>query len=165
MSGVAPCLDVYVWVEAGRLRDAVAEFLRRYVDVHDPGDTRLEAFSRVWISGEGTAVDHEALGELRRDHQGSHAFSLYVQAQHHDGAIITVTEEGAAVLGLSIDDSDHSPEAIDQAADLFRRLCDEFAATAGVAGVELPPPQSRTEWVEAHAILRIKGVGPATRLP
>ena len=164
MSGVPPCLDVYVWVEARRLRDVVAEFIRRYVDVDDPGDVRVEAFSRVWIHGGATAADHEALADLRRDPDGGKAFSLYLRARHHHAAIITITEEGALILGLSIDDPHDSPETVDQAAELLTRLRDEFAASAGAANVELPPPQCTAEWVQAEAILRVEGAGPARRV-
>lgn len=164
MDGVPPCLDVYVWVDGPRLREVLAEFVRRYVNVDDPGDARLEPFSRVWIQGEGTAVDHEALADLSRDPRRRRAFSLYLRARHHLAAIITITEEGAAVLGLSIDDPDNSPETEDQAAELLIRLRGEFAALAGVVGVELPPPQCTSEWVEAEVILRVEDNGPAPQV-
>jgi hypothetical protein len=62
-----------------------------------------------------------------------HTFSLYVRARYHHSAIVTVTEEGAVVLGLSVDDSDDSTATVDQAAELLIQLRDEFAVSAGVA--------------------------------
>ena len=155
-------MDVYVWVEPSRRPDEVAGFVHRYVDVQDPGDARLEAFLRVWVDGGATAADQEAMAALRRGPGGGRAVSLYVRARDHHEAIITVTEEGAAVLGLSLDDPDDSPATIDQAAGLLAQLRAEFAASHGVIGIELPPPQSWDEWAEAEVILRVEQAGPAT---
>jgi hypothetical protein len=67
LSGVPPCVDIYVWVDGQWLPEVVTEFIRRYADVRDSGDVRLEAFSRMWIQGEASAADLEAMADLRRD--------------------------------------------------------------------------------------------------
>jgi hypothetical protein len=65
---------------------------------------------------------------------------------------VTITREGAAVLGLEIDDPDEDPDAARQAAALIDVLRREFDSPAGIAGVELQPPQSRAEWDAAELV-------------
>lgn len=140
-----PCLDVYVWVP-GCEPDVLRAFVDRYVDVDDPGDERLHPFMRTYIAGSPRGGDAEALRDLGRSADAASGFSLYVRARNYYQAIITVTSEGASVLGLSLDDPESSAQTLEQAADLLGRLRQEFSSPAGVAGVELPPAQSREEW-------------------
>ncbi len=80
---------------------------------------------------------------------------MYVRARAHYGAIVTLTEEGDLVLGLTLDDPLNDPEVAILAAELIADLKEEFQAVAGIAGVELPPPQSASEWREdERAMLR-----------
>ncbi len=85
------------------------------------------------------------------------AFSLYVKARGFYGAIITLTEEGAVVLGLSLDDPAGDPEVECQAAEVLTSMLAEFQATAGIAGVELAPPQSLAEWRDEGLVLHRTG--------
>ncbi|MGR6318773.1 hypothetical protein Q2K19_32150 [Micromonospora soli] len=140
-----PCLDVYVWVP-GCEPDVFRAFVDRYVDVDDPGDERLHSFMRTYITGSPHSGDAEALQDLDRSADAGSGFSLYIRARNHYQAIITVTRDGASVLGLSLDDPDNSAQTLEQATDLLGRLRQEFSSPAGVAGVELPPAQSREEW-------------------
>jgi hypothetical protein len=146
---VPPTLDVYVWVEPGRRVEALKQFLDRYVDVDRPGDGRFDAFLRAYVTLTATTGDSQALTELRRDDAAGDEFSLYVKARNHYQANITITREGAVVLGLSLDDPYNSRRTLWRARFLLRRLCRQFSAPAGLAGVELPPPQSRPEWDNA----------------
>jgi hypothetical protein len=140
-----PCLDVYVWVP-GCEPDVFRAFVDRYVAVDDPGDERLHPFLRTYVTGTPRSGDAEALRGLSRSADAGSGVSLYVRARNHYQAIITVTSEGASVLGLSLDDPDSSAQTLEQAAELIGRLRQEFSSPAGVAGVELPPAQSREEW-------------------
>ncbi len=147
-----PCLDLYVWIEPSRRDEAVKQFLRHYVDAEKPGDPRFDAFVRVFVTQSAAAEDHMALAELRRDDAAGDEFSLYVQARKHHQAILTITRERAAVLGLSLDDPYYSRGTGWRGRLLLRRLRREFSAPAGIAGAELPPPQSRLEWTEAWPV-------------
>ncbi|WP_410578332.1 hypothetical protein [Amycolatopsis sp. lyj-108] len=153
-SGVPPVFDVYVWVEPGDRDGSLSRFIDRYVDVEQPGDPRFPAFVRTFVSHDPAHGDADALAELRRDDAAERALSLYLRAIGHYGAIVTVTEEGALVLGLSLDDPSNASEMTREAADLMAALMTEFAATGGIAGVELPPPQSASEWRDAYVLLR-----------
>jgi hypothetical protein len=147
-----PCLDVYVWLprcDAGALND----FIEHYVDCPNPGDDRLSAFMRAYITGTADADDRAAIAELRRDDLSGDAFSLYIRARDHYQAIITITREGAAVLGLSIDDPEGSPDVEAQGRTLLDQLRAEFASPAGCAGVELAPAQSQQEWEDDGLVL------------
>jgi hypothetical protein len=141
-------LDVYVWVEDTDRADAIARFVERYVDTDNPGDPRFEAFCRVFVTGERTARDLAVLEDLRRGDRGTTAFSLYLHARSHHEAVIALTEEGALVLGLGLDDPSNSPETLRSASVLMDALRKEFKALAAVAGVELPPAQTKAEWRE-----------------
>ena len=77
----------------------------------------------------------------------------------HYRAIITVTEEGALVLGLSLDDPFNAPETTREAATLMAALMTEFAAIGGIAGAELAPPQSASEWRDAAYVVLRTGAG------
>ncbi|MFI9454671.1 hypothetical protein [Amycolatopsis sp. NPDC052450] len=149
-----PAFDVYVWVEPVDRDGSLSRFIDRYVDVERPGDPRFPAFVRTFVSHEPAHGDADALAELRRDDAAERAFSLYLRAIGHCGAIVTVTEEGALVLGLSLDGPLNASETTREAADLMADLMAEFAATGGIAGVELAPPQSASEWRDAYVLLR-----------
>ncbi|OJF09882.1 hypothetical protein [Couchioplanes caeruleus] len=147
-------MDVYVWLprpDAGLLH----QFIERYVNREDPGDDRLAAFSRVYVENAASDDDRAALADLRRGDALGDGFSLYVKARTHYGAILTITREGAAVLGLSIDDPDGSAHVQLQARALIEHLRAEFASPAGCAGVELAPPHSRQEW-EDDGLVQIR---------
>jgi hypothetical protein len=62
------------------------------------------------------------------------------------------TEEGQLVLGLSMDDPKNDPQLLRQAAALMTSLIQELGASSGIAGVELSPPQSTTEWDNAELV-------------
>jgi hypothetical protein len=128
-------------------------FIDRYVDTENPGEPRFEALVRTLIDGLPEAGDVDALAELRRDDAAVEAFSIYLRAVDHYGAIITVTEEGDLVLGLELDDRFDEPELLDQAAALMAPLKQEFGAAGGLAGVELPPPQSASEWADDALVM------------
>jgi hypothetical protein len=126
----------------------LATFIDRYVDAEDPGEPRFEALVRALVDERPATGDREALADLRRDSDTSRAFSIYLRARAHYGATLTLTEEGDLVLGLTLDDPFDDPVAAIQAAELIADLKEEFQAVAGIAGVELPPPQSASEWRE-----------------
>jgi hypothetical protein len=140
-----PCMDVYVWIPDG-VPSALGRFIERYVDCGDPSDDRLGAFIRVYVEGTATDDDRVAVAELRRGDAPDDGLSIYVHAYAYYQAIMTITCEGAAVLGLSIDDPDNAPEVEVQTTTLIERLRAEFESPAGRAGVELPPAHSREEW-------------------
>ena len=154
-----PTIDVYVWLPV-RGPGTLRHFIERYVD-RDPLDERLDAFIRAYVDGVATDDDRALLAELSRNEVPNGAFSLYVPARDHYGAIITVTAEGATVLGLSIDDPFDSPEVLEQARILLEQLRAEFRAPAGCAGHELVPPQSRQEWDDNYPVHLRVGELPA----
>ncbi|MEU8610770.1 hypothetical protein AB0C29_22550 [Actinoplanes sp. NPDC048791] len=138
------CWDVYVWLPE-RTPELLQAFVDRYVDTEAPGDDRLPSFLRTYVTGKPTEADAAALAELRSP-DGSSAFTLYLHGRNHPWAMITITEDEAAVLGLSIDDPDNSPARRQEAEKLIDHLRTEFSAPAGIAGVEMPPPRSRHQW-------------------
>jgi hypothetical protein len=154
-----PCVDVYVWLprpDPGLL----SHFIELYVNSNHPGDDRLAAFSRVYIENAGSDDDRAALADLSRSDAVDDGFSLYVKARAHYGAILTITREGAAVLGLSIDDPYGSSQVQAEARSLIGDLRAEFLSPAGRAGVELAPAHSRQEW-EDDGLVQIRlGVLP-----
>jgi hypothetical protein len=152
-SAVPPCLSIYVPVRTDDAPTILARFIDRYVDVDHPGDPRFDSFRRAHITRSPHSGDGAALAELRRDEAARAAFSLYLQALTHYEAIITITEEGDLVLGLGLDDPNNDPDLLRQAAALMTSLIQEFGATSGIAGVELPPPQSTSEWQSAGLVL------------
>jgi hypothetical protein len=107
------------------------------VALQDPGDPRFAAFVRTFVDQAPQQGDHGALLELHRAPAADRAFSIYLHARYHHEAIITVTEEGALVLGIGLDGPDNSLRA-------------EIAARGGIGGVELAPPQSAAEWLTSH---------------
>jgi hypothetical protein len=156
---VPPCFDVYVWVGAGDRAATLSRFVDRYVDGARPGDPRFEAFLRTFVAEEPLPGDAEALADLRRDADAGSAFSLYLKAKGFHEAIVTLTDEGVVVLGLGLDDPWNDPSIERQAADVLARLMDEFAGSAGIGGVELPPPQSAAEWAEDGLVmLRVESI-------
>jgi hypothetical protein len=153
---VPPCLDIYAWIEPEHRQVALERFIERYVDTESPGDPRLEAFLRVHVHGNGSAADLDELAELQRADDVGDAFSLYVHARGYEFAILTVTKERAVVLGLSLDDPDDSTDVLAEGTELLRELCREYSARAGLAGVEVPPPQSWPQWTsEPYALVRL----------
>lgn len=141
-----PCFDAYVWIRPDDRAALLSRFIEGYVDRADPGDPRFDSFVRTFVAEKPSPGDTEALADLGRGEGGAGAFSLYVKARGFYGAIITLTEEGAVVLGLSLDDPTSDPEVERQAAETLASMLAEFQATAGIAGVELAPPQSLSEW-------------------
>lgn len=148
-----PNIDVYVWVDTDDPARTIGRFIDRYVDVSDPGDTRLDAFVRRFVVHSPWPGDEAELAEMRRHDDARNALSLYVHSTYLDGAIITVTEEGGVVLGLTIDDAEEKPETTQLARDVMCTLMHEFHARGGIAGVEVVPPQSRAEWRDAPDLL------------
>lgn len=154
-----PCFDVYTWIRTDDRPAILSRFVERYVDRADPGDPRFDAFLRTFVAETPSPGDTEALADLRRDADAKAAFSLYLRAERFHGAIVTLTEEGDIVLGLSLDDPLNDPDIERQASTVLARLMDEFDGSAGIGGVELAPPQSIREWVEdALVVLRVGSV-------
>ncbi len=166
-----PCLDVYIWIPRPTA-ECFDRFVDRFVDAGNPPDDRLAAFRRVYVQHGGTDEDRRLLTELSADGEGG-PVTLYLRARGYHEAIIASTDEDAAVFGLGLDDPDNAPETLEVAGELLRTLRNEFAAPAfgapalaapalaapalaapalaapaGVAGVELPPPHTRAEWLE-----------------
>jgi hypothetical protein len=54
-------------------------------------------------------------GCQRRVNPDQGAFSLYLNSPGHYGAIVVITEEGAAVFGLTLDDPNNAPETLQRA--------------------------------------------------
>ncbi|MFE6509229.1 hypothetical protein ACFVDI_02450 [Nocardioides sp. NPDC057767] len=148
-----PCFDVYVWVEPDDRAATLSRFVSSYVDVGDPGDPRLEAFLRAFVYESPLPGDAEALADLRRDAGADLALSLYLRARDFHEAIVTLTEEGAVVLGLGIDDPLNGPGVEAQASDWMVTLMKEFRGKAGIGGAELAPPQSAEEWADDGLVL------------
>lgn len=148
-----PCFDVYTWIRIDDRPSILSRFVERYVDRANPGDPRFDAFLRTFVEETPSPGDAEALAELRRDADAGAAFSLYLRAERFHGAIVTLTEEGDIVLGLSLDDPLNDPKVERQASALLARLTDEFDGTAGIGGVELAPPQSRGEWADNGLVM------------
>ncbi|QSR30079.1 hypothetical protein CFI00_06030 [Nocardioides sp. S5] len=148
-----PCFDVFAWIRAGDRPAILARFVERYVDRSDPGDPRFEAFLRTFVAETPSPGDAEALADLRRDADADGAFSLYLRAKRFYGAIVTLTQEGDIVLGLSLDDPLNDPDTERQASTVLARLMAEFDGSAGMGGVELPPPQSLREWADDGQVM------------
>ena len=153
-----PCLDVYIWVPEPTA-ESFERFIDHYVDPSDPGDERLAAFRRVYVLHSATDEDVHTLAELSKDGEGF-AFSLYLNSPSHYGAIIAITEEGAAVFGLTLDDPNNAPETLQRGRLLLRQLRHEFSSPAGLAGVELPPPHTRAEWLTDGGVQIREGAPP-----
>lgn len=158
-SSVPPCFDVYVWVRSDDRAAALSHFVDRYVDRANPGDPRFEAFIRTFVAEEPQPEDAENLADLRRDEEATSAFSMYLRAIGFQEAIVTLTEEGDVVLGLGLDDPMNDPAVERRASQVLAGLMDDFGGSAGIGGVELPPPQSLAEWSEdALVVLRVGSV-------
>jgi hypothetical protein len=156
VSGVPPCFDVYVWVRSDDRAATLARFVEQYVDRANPGDPRFDAFLRTFVAEEPLATDAGVLADLRREPGAVSAFSLYLRAVRFHGAIVTMTEEGDVVLGLSLDDPMNDPAVERRASEVLTELLDDFGGSAGIGGVELHPPQSRAQWAEdALVMLRV----------
>ena len=61
------------------------------------------------------------------------------------------------MLGLSLDDPENAPQTFQTAPALLASLIAEFDAKSGLAGVELPPPQSEPEWTNDALVLLLEG--------
>ncbi|MEV7396382.1 hypothetical protein [Aeromicrobium sp. NPDC092404] len=152
-----PNFDLYVFVRTADKPAVLERFIDEYVDEDDPGDPRFAPFVRTFVHERPDPKDREELSELCRDEAARSAFSLYLRAKAHDWAIITLTEEADLVLGLSLDDSLQTPETEQEARALLAVLTEGFGALAGIAGVELAPPQSEDEWNEDALVLMRTG--------
>ena len=148
-----PCFDVYTWIRTANRPALLTRFVERYVDRSEPGDPRFGAFLRTFVEETPSPGDAEALAELRRDANTEAAFSLYLRSKYFQGAIVTLTEEGDVVLGLSLDEPLNDPDIERQASEVLARLMDEFDGCAGIGGVELAPPQSLIEWAEDGLVM------------
>lgn len=155
------CWDVYVWLPQ-HTPEIWQRFIDHYVDTEAPGDDRLAAFRRTYVTGDPTAADTEALAELLPS-DGGQAFTLYLHGREHPWAMLTVAEGEAAVLGVSIDDPEESPAVREQAERMIDQLRREFDAPAGVAGVELPPPGSAQQWRDDQVQLRVGTIDQGLR--
>lgn len=146
---VPPVLDIYVWIDAQPLPAVLEAFIVRHVGLEQPAEHRFGAFRRTFVEGDSNDGDRQLLSELARDGSEPHPpLTIYLEARNHYRAMITVTRERRPVLGLSIDDPENSPDTIVRARRLMDELMHEFGATAGIAGVELAPPESAAEWNE-----------------
>jgi hypothetical protein len=123
------------------------------VDRANPGEPRFDAFLRTFVAEEPLPTDAEVLADLRRDPGAVSAFSLYLRAVGFHGAIVTMTEEGDVVLGLSLDDPMNDPAVERRASEVLAGLLDDFGGSAGIGGVELYPPQSRAQWAEDGLVM------------
>jgi hypothetical protein len=65
--------------------------------------------------------------------------------------ILTFTDEGALVLGLSIDDEGAMPENEAKAKLLLAHLLEAYDCRMGLIIVESPPPGSEADFLEAQA--------------
>ncbi|WP_193610215.1 hypothetical protein [Nocardioides lijunqiniae] len=150
-----PCFDVYTWVRTDDRPAILSRFVERYVDRANAGDPRFDAFLRTFVEETPSPGDAEALSDLRRDADAEAGFSLYLEAEHFHGAIVTLTQEGDIVLGLSLDDPLNDPAIEREASAVLTRLMDEFHGSAGIGGVELAPPQSLREWAD-EGLVRLR---------
>jgi hypothetical protein len=148
---VPPCFDTYVWVEPADRAATLRAFIDAHVDAVRPGDSRFEAFVRTYVDGLRRPDDLEALADLGRDEAVKvDCFSIYLRARKHFDATMTLTREGAVVLGLSADDPDNDPRVWKRCEKLGEVLMAQFDGRAAMGGVEVPPPQSRHEWESAE---------------
>lgn len=99
------------------------------------------------------------MADLRRDAGAGSALSLYLKARDFHKPIVTLTEEGAIVLGPGIDNSLNEPGVEAQASDSLAALMKEFGTKAGISGVELAPPQSAEEWADdGLGLMRVRTI-------
>lgn len=148
-----PCFDVYVWVDPADRAATLSRFIAGYVDSANPGDARFDAFLRTYVATAPLPGDAEALADLRKEADADSAFSIYLRARDFHEAIVTLTEEGAVVLGLGIDDPLNDPGVEAAASDLLAALMQEFEGKAGIGGAELAPPQSAEEWADDGLVM------------
>ncbi|WP_062430213.1 hypothetical protein [Herbidospora daliensis] len=137
-----PNLDAYVWV-ADPQPGLLGEFITRYAAGDGHSARHLAAFRRVHVVGAADDGDLAVLDELRA---GDGSLTLYLKGRGPYSPIVSLTGDGAAVLGLSVHADDDLPTVSAHAEELLRRLREELHAGAGIAGVELPPPGNRCEW-------------------
>lgn len=151
---MAPSLDVYVWIDTDDRSSVLSRFFDQYL-APEQTEPRFEAFRRAMVDGRPEPGDAAALAELSRDAEPTGAFSIYLHAARYEFAMVTITDEGALVLGLSIDVPTGTPTADQRAGAerLMASLIEEFGGSDGVAGVELAPAQSRAEWDDDALVL------------
>ncbi|WP_459805029.1 hypothetical protein [Herbidospora sp. RD11066] len=118
----------------------------------------LDRFVAAYVNVDDPGFDVRVLDELRSEGGG---FTLYLRSRDHSYAIITFTDEGALVLGLSVEDDGDLGLTSRRAGELLDVLRAEFSAAAGLAGVELPPPRSRAEWDDDGMVLLRVGAPPS----
>lgn len=155
-----PCLDdVYAWVPAME-PDAWRWFVEQYVNPVQRGEPRWPSFRRKFIEGTGTPKDDEAVAELMAV-EAAPSVSIYLRGADHYQAMITVTREGAIVLGVSLDDP-LGKRDIEDGRAVLSDLFASCGATAGMIGIELSPPRDLVEWNAADPLERrrdSRGVG------
>ena len=156
MVPVPPCFDTYVWVEPVDRAATLRSFIEAYVDVVRPRSPQFEAFVRTYVDETPDPGDEVMIEELRR----GEALAIYVRALKHFDATMTLTREGAVVLGLSVDDPDNDPRVWKRGEKLAKVLMTQLGAVAAMGGVEVPPPRSRREWsAEERTEFRLGTVG------
>jgi hypothetical protein len=156
-----PCFDTYVWVAPTDCAATLRTFIDAYVDQVRPGDSRFDAFVRTYVDGLRRADDLEALADLQAGDrvQVADCLSIYLRARKHFHATMTLTREGAVVLGLSLDDPWNDPKVWKRGEKVGGALMAQFGGRAAMGGVEIPPPQSRQEWEsESRTEFRIGAV-------
>jgi hypothetical protein len=73
VAAVPPCFDVYVWIQPEDRAGVLSRFIDAYVDMHDPGDPRFDAFVRTFVEqarrefDSDTAVGTMSIAHSRRD--------------------------------------------------------------------------------------------------
>lgn len=148
-----PCFDVYALIVGGDRPGLLARFIDEHVDTANPGEPRFAAFVRTFVEERPAPGDLDALADLRRDEAATHAFSLYLRGTTQRAVIITLTEDGDLVLGISLDDSLGDADTTGRASSTMTALVAGYGAAGAVGGVELPPPQSRAEWLDDEGVL------------
>lgn len=146
-----PCLDVYVWVDS-ITPDSWRWFLDRHVHHVQLREPRWPSFRRKFIDGTGASNDDGIVAELAAV-EGDSAVTIYLRWVDHLGSSITITREGATVLGISLDDP-LGERDIQDARDALTLLRASTGAVGGMIGVELPPPRDRMEWDAADPLER-----------
>ena len=153
---VPPCFDTYVWVDPVDRAATLRAFIEAHVDVVRSRGPRFEAFVRTYVDGVPDPDDGVMMEDLRR----GEALAIYARALKHFDATMTLTKEGAVVLGLSVDDPDNDPRVWRRGERLGKALMAQFGGVAAMGGVEVPPPRSRQECsAEERTEFRIGSVG------
>ena len=156
-----PNYDIYVIVKR-RDKNILDTFITSYVDrdaSEDRGDEELmilpaDATSndlefRKWHWEPAKSLIHSLTRGLVKPYR---AFAIYLQAKDSelDRAIIAFTKDDGIVFGLSLDDADERPENLGRAEELMHQLIQIVGGYAALVQVELPPPLSREDFLEAQ---------------